>query len=74
MIEAEIRSAQHEVLLEQEILERDLTTSTEIITHLRDVVALLEAVKLVLSGDPVEIARQLRARAEQTIRPPGGTP
>jgi hypothetical protein len=44
IIEGEIRSAQHEVLL--------------------------EAAKLVLTGEPVEIARQLRARAEQTIRPP----
>ena len=42
IIEAEIRSAQHE--------------------------ALLDAARLVLSGDPVEIARQLRDRAERTIR------
>jgi len=42
--EAEIRSAQHEVLL--------------------------EAARLVLSGDPVEIARQLRDLAERTIRSP----
>ena len=44
IIEGEIRSAQHEVLLEA-------------------------AKKMVLSGDPIEIARQLRARAERTIRP-----
>ena len=31
---------------------------------------LLEAAKLVLSGDPIEIARLLRDRAERTIRPP----
>ena len=43
IIEAEIRSAQHEVLL--------------------------EAAKLVLTGEPVEIARQLRERAERTVRP-----
>lgn len=43
IIEAEIRSAQHEVLL--------------------------DVARLVLSGDPVEIARRLRDRAEQTIRP-----
>ena len=43
IIESEIRSAQHEVLL--------------------------EAAKLVLSGDAIEIARQLRERAERTIRP-----
>jgi hypothetical protein len=43
-IEAEIRSAVHEVWL--------------------------EAAKLVLSGEPIEIARQLRERAERTIRPP----
>jgi hypothetical protein len=43
MIEAETRSAQHEVWL--------------------------EAAKLVLSGEPIEIARQLRERAERTIRP-----
>jgi len=48
MIEAEIRSAQHEVLL--------------------------EAAKLVLTGEPIEIARQLRDRAEGTIRPSGRTP
>ena len=45
IIEAEIRSAQHEVLL--------------------------EAAKLVLSGEPVEIARRLREQAERTIRPKG---
>ena len=28
-----------------------------------------DAARLVLSGDPVEIARQLRDRAERTIRP-----
>ena len=45
IIEAEIRSGQHEVLL--------------------------EAAKLVLTdAEPVEIARQLRGRAEQIIRPP----
>jgi hypothetical protein len=43
IIESEIRSAQHEVLL--------------------------EAAKLVLSGDPIAIARQLRDRAERIIRP-----
>ena len=43
IIEAEIRSAQHEVLL--------------------------EAARLVLSGEPVEFARQLRDQAERTIRP-----
>ena len=43
IIEAEIRSAQHE--------------------------ALLEAARLVLCGEPVEIAQQLRDRAERTIRP-----
>jgi hypothetical protein len=43
IIAAEIRSAQHEVLL--------------------------EAAKLVLSGEPTDIARQLRERAERTIRP-----
>jgi hypothetical protein len=32
---------------------------------------LLEAAKLVLTGEPIEIARQLRERAEQTIRPNG---
>jgi hypothetical protein len=45
IIEAEIRSAQHEVLL--------------------------DAAKLVLSGEPVEIARKLRDMAERTIRPTG---
>jgi len=44
-IEAEIRSAQHEVLL--------------------------EAARLVLSGEPMEIARRLRDQAERTIRPKG---
>ena len=43
IVEAEIRSAQHEVLL--------------------------EAARLVLTGEPIEIARQLRAQAERTIRP-----
>jgi hypothetical protein len=43
IIEAEIRSAQHEVLL--------------------------EAARLVLSGEAIDIARQLRDRAERTIRP-----
>jgi len=44
IVEAEIRSAQHEVLL--------------------------EAAKLVLiDAKPIEIARQLRERAERTIRP-----
>ena len=43
IIEAEMRSAQHELLL--------------------------EAAKLVLSGEPIEIARLLRERAEQTMRP-----
>jgi len=43
IIEAEIRSAQHEVLL--------------------------EAAKLVLTGEPIEIARKLRDMAERTIRP-----
>ena len=42
IIEAEIRHAQYEVLLEA---------------------------KLVLAGEPVEIARELRARAERIIRP-----
>lgn len=42
IIEAESRSAQHEVFL--------------------------DAARLVLSGEPIEIARQLRARAQQTIR------
>jgi hypothetical protein len=32
---------------------------------------LLEAAKLVLSGEPVEIARKLREMAERTIRPTG---
>ena len=45
IIEGEIRSAQHEVLL--------------------------EAARLVLSGESVEIARQLRDYAERTIRPRG---
>ena len=45
IIEAEIRSAQHEMLL--------------------------DAAKLVLSDEPIEIARQLRDRAERTIRPKG---
>jgi len=45
IIEAEIRSAQHEVLL--------------------------EAARLVLSGDAIEIACQLRDRAERVIRPTG---
>ena len=43
IIEAEIRSAQHEVWL--------------------------EAARRVLTGEPIEIARQLRERAERTIRP-----
>jgi len=43
IIEAEIRSAQHELLL--------------------------EAANLVLSGDPITVARQLHDRAERTIRP-----
>ena len=43
IIEAEIRSAQAEVLV--------------------------EASKLVLTGDPVEIARKLRDKAERTIKP-----
>ncbi len=43
IIEAEIRSAPHEILL--------------------------EAAKLVLSGEPNEIARRLCERAERTIRP-----
>jgi hypothetical protein len=43
ILEAEIRSAQHEILL--------------------------DAARLVLCGEPVEIARQLRDRAERTIRP-----
>jgi hypothetical protein len=33
--------------------------------------AFLEAAKLVLTGDPIEIAYQLHERAEQTIRPKG---
>jgi hypothetical protein len=45
IIEAEIRSAQCEVLL--------------------------EAAKLVLSGEPIEIARKLREMAERAIRPTG---
>jgi hypothetical protein len=45
IIEAEIRSAQHKVLL--------------------------DAAKLVLSGDAITIARQLRERAERVIRPTG---
>jgi hypothetical protein len=48
IVEAEIRSAQHEVLL--------------------------EAARLVLSGEPVEIARQLRDQADRTIRPQGTAP
>ena len=48
IIDAEIRSAQHEVLL--------------------------EAAKLVLTdNEPIEIARQLRERAERTIRLKGGS-
>ena len=31
--------------------------------------AFREAAKLVLTGDPIEIARKLHERAEQTIRP-----
>ena len=42
-VEAEVRSAQHKVLL--------------------------EAARLVLTGEPIEIARQLRDQAERTIRP-----
>ena len=45
IIEGEIRSAKHEVLL--------------------------EAASLVLSADPIAIARQLRDQAERTIRPKG---
>ena len=45
IIEAEIRSAQHEVLL--------------------------EAARLVLTGDSIEIAPGLRDKAEQVIRPTG---
>src|SRR5262249_25357821 len=44
-IEAEIRSAEYELLL--------------------------EVSRLVLSGDPIEIARRLRDRAERIIRPTG---
>jgi hypothetical protein len=43
IIEGEILSAQHEILL--------------------------EAAKLVLSGNPIEIARKLHERAELTVRP-----
>ena len=32
--------------------------------------AFLEAAKLVLTGDPIEIACRLHERAERTIRPP----
>jgi hypothetical protein len=32
--------------------------------------AWLEASKLVLTGEPIEVARQLRDRAEQVVRPP----
>jgi hypothetical protein len=35
---------------------------------------LLEAAKLVLSGEPIEIARTLRAVAERTIRSSPGRP
>jgi hypothetical protein len=45
IIDAEIRSTQHEVLL--------------------------EAAKLVRTGEPVEIARKLREMADRTIRPTG---
>jgi hypothetical protein len=31
--------------------------------------AFLEAAKLVLTGDPIEIARKLHERAERTVRP-----
>ena len=31
--------------------------------------AFLESAKLVLTGDPIEIARQLHERAERTVRP-----
>ena len=48
IVEAEIRSAQHEVLL--------------------------DAARLMHSGEPIEIARQLRDRAERTIRPPQTAP
>jgi hypothetical protein len=48
IVEAEIRSAQHEILL--------------------------EAARLVLSGEPVEIARHLRDQAERTVRPPETRP
>jgi hypothetical protein len=34
---------------------------------------LLDAARLVLSGEAIEIARQLRDRAERTIRPKGGS-
>jgi hypothetical protein len=47
VIEAEIRSALHEMLF--------------------------EAAKLVLTGEPIEMARKLRERAEQTIRPKAGS-
>jgi len=47
IIEAEIRSAEYELLL--------------------------EVSRLVLSGDPIEIARRLRERAERVIRPTGRT-
>jgi hypothetical protein len=43
ILEAEIRSAQHDVCL--------------------------QVARLVLTGEPTEIARQLRERAERTIRP-----
>jgi hypothetical protein len=45
IIEEEIRSAQHEVLL--------------------------DAARLVLSGEAIDIVRRLRDQAEQTIRPKG---
>jgi hypothetical protein len=32
-----------------------------------------EAAKLVLTGDPIEIARKLHERAEETIRPKAGS-
>lgn len=35
---------------------------------------LLDAAKLVLSGEPMEVARQLRDKAERTIRPQGTAP
>jgi len=47
IIEAEIRSAEYELLL--------------------------EVSRLALSGDPIEIARRLRERAERVIRPTGRT-